>query len=592
MKSLTRLPRDYVRHLRALTKLTADTAKRHLDPRNIPTTDSSFMLDVSSSLADAWRDAALNPHKVLHDSAELAQGYLKLGQNVVGKAIGREIEPVIEPEPSDHRFDDEAWQRRTLFYAIRQSYLLNAHYLDQLIDDVEGLSEHNHRQLRFIARQCVNALAPTNFFLTNPEALRRFRETRGLSVVRGLENFLKDLGHSRHMLNISMTDTGAFQVGENVAVTPGKVVYENSLFQLIQYQPTTQTVNQRPLLIVPPFINKYYIMDLTEKNSMMKWLVDQGHTVFMMSWVNPDGAYADTTFSDYVTQGVLEAMDQVEKATGEREMNAIGYCVGGTLLSTTLAHLKKAGGSERIRSAAFLATLLDFSDPGEIGLFLNENVVQAIESYIERLGYYDGRLVAFSFSTLKENNLVWSFFVHNYLKGEDPYPFDLLYWNSDSTNLPAAMYRFYLREMYMNNRLREPNALEIAGTPINLAEVDTPAMFVSTQQDHISPWKSTFHGYQLVTGRKQFLLAQSGHIAGIINPPAANKYGYYMNDQAADSPEEWFEQAEHHPGSWWPHWQQWVSEFAGKEVPARHPGDGELEIIEDAPGRYVKRRIL
>ncbi len=592
MELLKRLQREYTEHVPALGKLVSDVASRHLDPRNIPSTDTSFLLDVSSTMVDTLREAAINPSKVLEDSQHLASGYGKLAMNVAGKLMRRDVEPVVRPEPSDHRFDDEAWERNPLYYAIVQAYLLNSKFVQELVDDLEGLSEHNHRQLTFMSRQLINALAPTNFFVTNPEAVRRFRETWGLSVIKGLENFFQDLARSRQMLNVSMTDHGAFQVGENVAVTPGKVVYQNRLFQLIQYQPTTETVHRRPLLVVPPFINKYYIMDLTEKNSMMRWLVAQGHTVFMMSWVNPDASYWDTTFSDYVTEGVLEAMDAVEKATGEREINAIGYCVGGTLLATTLAHLKKKKQDDRIKSATFLATLLDFRDPGEIGIFINDNILKAMEAYIDRMGYYDGRLIGFSFSMLKENNLIWSFFVNNYLKGEAPLPFDLLYWNSDSTNLPAEMYKFYLRQMYVKNRLREPNALEIAGTPIDLTSITTPSTFVSTVQDHIAVWKSTYAGFQLPKGRKQFILAESGHIAGIINPPSANKYGFYLNDEEAQTPEEWFEEASRQPGSWWTHWQEWVSEFQGEEVAARIPGDGALEVIEDAPGTYVKRRIV
>ena len=587
-----RVKNEFSEHVPALGKLMIDTTSRHLDPRNLPSTDTSFLLDVSSTMVENFREAAVNPSKAFSDTMELAQGYAKLSQNIAARMIGRHPDPVIEPHRSDHRFDDEAWERNPLYYAVRQTYLLNAHYLQEMVDDLEGLNEQNHRQLSFLTRQLINAMAPTNFFLTNPEAVRRCRETWGLSLVRGMENFLEDVRRSRQMLNVSMTDTGAFRVGENVAVTPGKVVFQNDLFQLIQYQPTTETVHQRPLLVVPPFINKYYIMDLTEEDSMMRWLVSQGHTVFIMSWVNPDASYADTTFSDYVTQGVLAAMDAVEQATGEREMNAIGYCVGGTLLATTLAHLKKKGEDDRIRSATFLATLLDFRDPGEIGIYINENIVQAMESYIDRLGYYDGRLVAFSFSTLKENNLIWSFFVNNYLKGQDPLPFDLLYWNSDSTNLPAAMYKFYLREMYVNNRLKEPNALEIAGTPIDLTSIDTPSMFVSTIKDHIAVWNSTYAGYLLPKGRKQFVLGESGHVAGIINPPHQGKYGYYLNDSEVEDPHAWFEGAERHSGSWWPHWQEWVSEFQGEEVAPRIPGDGKLDIIEDAPGSYVKRRIV
>ncbi|MFE8070641.1 class I poly(R)-hydroxyalkanoic acid synthase [Marinobacteraceae bacterium S3BR75-40.1] len=592
MDSLPRLPKQYLEHAGALFNASRDALKKSVDPAQAPTVDNSFLMNVSSALAGAWREAAINPSKLFQDNLELSQTYWRLGMNIMSKAMGQDVEPVVAPESSDHRFDDSAWQENAFYYAIAQAYLVNADYAQKLMDDLDGLSERNRLQLNFMMRQVINAMAPTNFFITNPEAVRRFRETRGLSLIKGVENFLRDIRRSRRLLNISMTRDEAFKVGENVAVTPGKVVFENPLIQLIQYSPTTETVHQTPLLIVPPFINKYYIMDLTRKKSLVRWLVEQGHTVFMISWVNPDASYRDTTFDDYVTQGVLAAMDAVEKATGEKELNTIGYCVGGTLLGTTLAHLAKKGEEKRVKSATFLASLLDFGDPGEIGVYINEHIFRAMEAYIDKLGYYDGRLIAFSFNTLRENNLFWSFFVNNYLKGEQPIPFDLLYWNSDSTNMPAAMYKYYLREMYMKNQLREPDALEIAGTPIDLRRIKTPALFVSTQEDHIARWKSTYPGYRLLSGPKQFLLGQSGHIAGIINPPESHKYGYFLSDADTDSPEEWFQQAERHDGSWWPYWDEWNAPYRGKEVPARIPGDGELDVIEDAPGRYVQRRLF
>ncbi|MCG8518055.1 MAG: class I poly(R)-hydroxyalkanoic acid synthase [Pseudomonadales bacterium] len=601
MESLTKFAKDYVRHASALLKLSQDTVARTLNPAKLSTPDSSFVQDVSSSLSSAFREAIIDPSKLMQDNADLAMNYWQLTQNVALTALRQPTEPVVAPQRSDHRFDDEAWQRNPFYYAIAQSYLINAEYLDKLTDDLDGLSDANRRQLTFLVRQFVNALAPTNFFITNPEAVRKCRQTWGLSVVQGLENFYRDIIRSRQLLNVSMTDEKAFKVGENIATTPGKVVYQNRLFQLIQYQPSTDTVHKTPLLVVPPFINKYYIMDLAQKNSLVRWLVAQGHTVFMISWVNPDESYRDTSFEDYIQEGVLEAMNAVERATGERQLNTIGYCVGGTLLATTLAHLKKAG-DDRVKSSTFFATLLDFSDPGEIGVYLNQRVVQALENYIDKIGYYDGRFIALSFSSLKENNLIWSYFVNNYLKGEPPLPFDLLYWNSDSTNLPATMYKYYLREMYINNRLREPNALTIAGTPIDLASVDTPSMFVSAQQDHIALWKSTYAGYRLFSGEKHFVLGQSGHIAGIINPPEPGKYGYYVNNinnvnndengDEAETAEDWFEGSEHHQGSWWPHWQSWVSRFQGEDVAPRLPGDGELEVIEDAPGHYVQKRLV
>lgn len=590
MELFKKYARDALSHATATAKLSRELLQKGMSFDALTDKDNFFLADVSTALGSAAKEAAVNPGKVFEDNAQLLSKYWALSRELTQSALGRQPDPVIAPAASDHRFDDEAWNRNPFYYAVGQLYLIHSEYLNKFTNDLEGLSDANRRQLDFLTRQLINAVAPTNFFLTNPEAVRKCRETKGMSIIRGLENFYRDIARSRKLLNVSMTDEKSFGVGENIATTPGKVVFQNSMMQLIQYQPTTEKAHRTPLLIVPPFINKYYILDLTRKKSMVRWLVDQGHTVFMISWVNPDKSYADTTFDDYVTDGVIAAMDAVERATGEHEVNTIGYCVGGTLLATALAHLKKSG-DDRARSATFFTTLLDFEDPGEIGVYLNDRIVQALESYVNKVGYYDGRFIALSFSSLRENNLIWSYFVNNYLKGEHPVPFDLLYWNSDSTNLPAAMYTFYIREMYMKNLLREPNGLTIAGTPIDLTSLDTPAMFVSGQQDHIAPWKSTYAGYRLFSGEKHFVLSQSGHIAGIINPPEPEKYGYYVNPGEAADPEEWFEKASHQRGSWWPHWQHWVSRFQGEEVPARVPGDAALEVLEDAPGSYVQKHL-
>lgn len=591
MESLRKFVKDYINHVSATARLSREMTAKGMKPVDLTDPDSSFILDLASSLSAALKEATVNPSRLIQDNAELAHQYWQLTQNIALTALRQRTDPVIAPDSSDHRFDDEAWQKNPFYHAIAQSYLINARYLEKVTEDLEGLSEANRRQLNFLVRQFINALAPTNFFVTNPEAVRQCRQSWGLSLIKGLENFYRDVSKSRQLLNISITDEQAFEVGRNVATTPGKVLFQNRLFQLIQYEPTTRTVHQTPLLIIPPFINKYYIMDLTEEKSQVRWLVAQGHSVFMVSWVNPDASHRDVTFEDYVQEGVLRAMDAVEQATGEHELNVIGYCVGGTLLAIALAHLKMIN-DNRVKSSTFFATLLDFSDPGEIGAYINEQMVQALETYIDKVGYYDGRFIALSYSSLKENNLIWSYFVNNYLKGEQPMPFDLLYWNSDSTNLPAAMYQYYLREIYINNNLREPNALTIAGTPIALTSIDTPSMFISTQQDHIALWKATYAGFEQFGGEKHFVLGQSGHIAGIINPPEAGKYGYYLNDTDADTPEDWFQGAEHHRGSWWPQWQSWVSRFQGKDVVPRVPGDGQLDVIDAAPGSYVKKRLV
>ncbi|WP_129142091.1 alpha/beta fold hydrolase, partial [Modicisalibacter coralii] len=387
----------------------------------------------------------------------------------------------------------------------------------------------------------------------------------------------------------------AFQVGTNIAVTPGQVIYENELIQLIQYTPTTEEVFKTPLLVVPPWINKYYILDLRQDNSLMKWLVDQGHTVFLISWRNPGPEQRDMTWADYMQLGPIAAMGAIEQACGEKSVNLLSYCVGGTLAASTVAYLTSTRRGRKVRSVTYMATLQDFSDPGEIGVFINEPVLQGIERQLEADGYLDGRVMAFSFNLLRENDLFWSFFVNNYLKGETPAAFDLLYWNTDGTNLPAATHGWYLRHMYLENRLVEPGGIELDGVKIDLRKISTPSYFVSARDDHIAKWNSTYYGTQYPKGPVTFVLGGSGHIAGIVNPPSKNKYGYWTNDALPPTPREWFEGATQHEGSWWPHWQAWMTDnkYADpdKQVPARQPGDGELEPIEPAPGRYVRQTI-
>ena len=417
-------------------------------------------------------------------------------------------------------------------------------------------------------------------------------QTGGQNLALGIEQLTEDLEASAQgALNVSMTDKAAFQVGRNVATTPGKVVYQNDLMQLIQYAPSTPTVFKRPLLVIPPFINKYYIMDLRENNSLLKWLVDQGHTVFVISWVNPGPALRDKGFDNYLLEGPVEAIDVIESITGEKDINAIGYCLGGTLLSATLSYLKKKR-KNRIKSATFLATLIDFSMPGEIGVFVNETTIAGLEKQMDMLGYYDGRQMSFSFNTLRENDLFWSFFVNNYLKGERPAAFDLLYWNTDSTNLPARMHSYYLRNMYLNNLLREKDVLDVDGVKIDLSAIKTPSYFLSASQDHIALWKATYKGAKILGGKNRFVLGGSGHIAGVINPPSADKYNYWTNSELPEDSDEWFKGAESHRGSWWPDWEEWVSTQGGTEqVDARTPGDGLYAALEDAPGSYVRMRI-
>jgi len=377
-----------------------------------------------------------------------------------------------------------------------------------------------------------------------------------------------------------------------VATTEGKVVYENRMFQLLQYSPLTKDVHQTPLLIVPPWINKFYILDLQEKNSLIRWLTAQGHTVFVMSWVNPDESYADVGFEEYINEGVLEAIDAVEQATGEKQINAIGYCIGGTLLATTMAYMA-AQDDDRINSATFFTSMLDFSSPGELGLFIDDEQLTSLEEKMDREGYLDGSEMAGTFNLLRANDLIWSFYINNYLLGNDPRPFDLLYWNSDSTRMPAKMHKWYLRNLYLENNLVKPGKIVLNDTPIDLTEIKTPSIFISTVDDHIAPWKSTWMGAHQFSGPVKFILGGSGHIAGVINPPAANKYGYRITaNKLPKDAQNWADKATEHEGSWWPAWDKWIVKYVGKDVPARTPGDQKLDVIEEAPGRYVKTKIV
>ncbi|HCM06434.1 MAG TPA: class I poly(R)-hydroxyalkanoic acid synthase [Oceanospirillales bacterium] len=553
---------------------------------------ASIMNDFSKAFEELGEAFYRNPNKVVADQFQLMQKQQVLFQNTVLRFLGKEAEPVIQPEKDDRRFKDTEWTDNVMFDYIKQLYLLQSKSLTDMVTDVDGMSETSRKKVDYLMRQFVSALAPTNFAGLNPEVIRKTLETGGANLVDGMEQLLKDLDASQAgSLNVSMTDMSAFTVGKNVATTEGKVVFQTDMMQLIQYSPTTAKVQKRPLLVIPPFINKYYILDLREKNSYLKWLVDQGHTVFCISWVNPGPSLRDKKFEDYMIEGPVAALDAIEQATGEKNINAIGYCLGGTLLAATLSYLQKKK-DERIKSATFLATLIDFKDPGEIGVFINDTAISALEKQMDAVGYFDGRAMAFSFNTLRENDLFWSFFINNYLKGERPSAFDLLYWNSDSTNLPAAMHSYYLRNMYLHNKLIEKDGLELAGVKIDLSAVTVPTYFLSAAQDHIARWKGTYDGAKSFSGKTRFVLGGSGHIAGVINPPKANKYGYWTNDAFPDTPDAWYQDAKQNDGSWWTDWQAWVIKEGKAKVAKRIPGSGDLKIIEDAPGSYVQAKVL
>jgi polyhydroxyalkanoate synthase subunit PhaC len=541
-------------------------------------------------LARAFSDLAVslmsNPWKLVEVQMQMWQEYWKLWQTGMQRMLGEQPPAVAQPAASDNRFKNEAWQNNFVFDYIKQSYLIAAQNMQKLVTDAQGLDPQTQRKVAFFTRQFVDALAPTNFAFTNPEVLAATMQSGGKNLVDGLQNLLGDLERGGGQLAISMTDYKAFKLGENVATAPGKVVYQNDLMQLIQYTPSTEQVFSTPLLIIPPWINKYYILDLREKNSFIRWAVAQGHTVFVISWVNPDERFAGKTFEDYMREGPLAGrlLDRVQR--GERAANVIGYCLGGTLLACTLAWLA-AKGEQRIRAATFFTAMIDFTEPGELGVFVDETALGNMEKKMQERGYLEGAEMASTFNLLRANDLIWSFVVNNYLLGKDPFPFDLLYWNSDATRMPAKMHTFYLRNMYIKNLLAQPGGITLGGEPMDLSKVKTPVCFVSTVEDHIAPWKSTYMGARLLGGPVRFILGGSGHIAGIVNPPAANKYQYWSSDKLADSADAWLAAAQRTAGSWWSAWNDWISPFGGAKIPARRPGDGKLKVIEDAPGSYV-----
>jgi len=549
-------------------------------------------MGIAKAFLDLYSRMAADPNLMAAVAVNWWVDAARLWQSSWMRMMGVQAPAVAEPAKGDARFKDADWSSNFLFDYLKQSYLLSARHIQHAVSQVEGLSPESEKKVAFFTRQYVDALSPSNFLLTNPQVLRETVNSGGQNLIRGLNNLLADIEKGGGELRISMTDESAFKLGKNVATTPGKVVFQNDLMQLIQYEPRTKDVYARPLIIIPPWINKYYILDLRESNSFIRFALEQGHTVFVISWVNPDARLAQKGFDDYMLEGPLAALDAVEKATGERKVNFIGYCLGGTLLGATLAYLA-SNKQDRVAAATFFVSLLDFSKPGELGVFIDEAQVDNLERKMNERGYLEGSEMAGTFNLLRANDLVWSFVVNNYLLGKDPFPFDLLYWNADSTRMPAKMHSFYLRNMYIKNLLGQPGGISLAGVPIDLAKVKPPSYFISTVEDHIAPWKTTYVGSKYLGGPVRFVLGGSGHIAGIVNPPAAKKYHYWTNDSNPATPDEWFKTAKQHPGSWWNDWQAWMEKQNADEakVPARKPGDGGLKVIEDAPGSYAALRV-
>lgn len=569
-------------------RLMSQFIERHSNEENQPNADpmnivSAFMELTSRMMAD--------PATIAQAQMTFWQNYMDIWQNTTSRMMGVDASSIAQKERPDRRFKDPAWEENPLFDYIKQSYLMTSRWIQDTFADVEGLDPKSARKVEFYTKQFVDALSPSNFIATNPQVLRETVDTGGQNLINGLKNMLEDLESGDGRLKIRMTDYDAFEVGENIATAPGQVVFQNDLMQLLQFDPSTPQAHRRPLLIIPPWINKYYILDLQPKNSFIRWAASEGFTVFVVSWVNPDSDLAEKSFTDYMHDGPLAALEAIEQATGEREVNAIGYCIGGTLLATTLSYMA-AKEDERIKSATFFTSLVDFENAGDLQVFIDEEQLSNLERKMAREGYLDGNEMASTFNMLRANDLIWSFVVNNYLMGKDPFPFDLLYWNSDSTRMPAKMHSYYLRNMYQRNLLVEPGALEINDVPIDLRQNKLPTFILSTKDDHIAPWKATYAATQIYQGPVEFCLAGSGHIAGVINPPAEKpKYGYWTHSEnLPEDPDAWLAMATENPGSWWPKWSEWASQFGGGKVPARTPGDGALSVIEPAPGSYVKNR--
>ncbi|MFP3017606.1 MAG: PHA/PHB synthase family protein [Candidatus Tisiphia sp.] len=537
---------------------------------------------ISSSLSEQF---IKNPEKFWQLNIQYVEKFQNLVINSVEKFVGKSTTPLFSPNSKDRRFKDLAWQDNAYFDFVKQFYLMSSEWLQDNIEQYE-LAPDLKQHLAFMTHQFINAFSPSNFAFGNPIVLSKILETGGQNLVQGLENFLADIRNSSDIFNIKTTDNNAFLLGKNIATTKGKIVFQNQLIQLICYEPKQKT-RAIPLLIIPPCINKYYILDLSEHNSMVAFLVEYNFQVYMVSWVNPDETLADKSFEDYVKEGVLEACEYIMRF-GYNHINAIGYCIGGTFLATAVAYLK-ANNLNYINSVSFITTLLDFKNPGEVSIFVNESSIAMIEQEMNSKEYFDGRYLSNSFSLLRANDLVWSFFVNNYLLGQTPMPFDLLYWNADPTNLPTNMYSYYLRNMYLNNLLKEPSNLSLFGTPIDLSKIDCNSFFLAANEDHIAPWRSVYEGLKLLKGNKTFCLASSGHVAGVVNPPAMSKYNYKTNQDLTFSSESWFINADEHQGSWWPYWLTWLEDNSGELI--KSLDYDSLKSIELAPGKYVHKRI-
>jgi polyhydroxyalkanoate synthase len=556
-------------------------------------------LNITSAFTELLRSMVADPATIMEAQFQLWRDYMSLWERTARKMMGSDVEPMVAPAAGDKRFKDRDWQENQIFDFIKQSYLLTANWMQETVAKAdEKLDPKTKKRIEFYTKQFADAIAPTNFVLTNPEVLRTTLQSNGENLVKGLNNLLEDLDRGGGQLSIRQS-ADAFKIGENIATAPGKVVFRNELIELLQFDPATKDVYKTPLLIFPPWINKFYILDLKPENSFIRWASAQGYTVFVVSWVNPDKKLAKKTFQDYMHDGIFAALDAVQAATGERKINCIGYCIGGTLLSATLAYMA-ATDDDRVNSATFFAAQADFSEAGDLQIFVDDEQLEALKQQMDQAGgVLEGGKMATTFNMLRANDLIWGFVVSNYLLGKEPAPFDLLYWNSDTTRMPEATHMFYLREFYKNNALSQ-GKMSFDNVKLDLSKVKIPIYLQSAKDDHIAPCRSVYKSTKLFGGPVRYIIAGSGHIAGVVNPPSAKKYQYWTNDKVGAQPDgkvakpfpanvdEWREGSVEHPGSWWPDWDAWLSKLSGPKVPARKPGDGKLKPLGDTPGTYVK----
>ena len=583
-------PEKFATNFARIIEEAGKAASAYLRPRENGKDDAAVdtinnMVRTFGKVGEYW---TTDPQRAMEAQSRLWGRYMDLWGNSVRRMMGSDEGDIETPNNADRRFSDPEWENNQFFDFVKQLYLITSNWAQDMVVEAQDIDDHTRHKAQFYLDQIVSAFSPSNYVMTNPELLRETMQSDGENLIRGMRMLAEDIQAGGGDLIIRQSDNSGFELGQNIAVTPGKVIAESDVCQVIQYKATTREVLKTPLLIVPPWINKFYILDLNEQKSFIKWCVDQGHTVFVVSWANPDETLRDRGWFDYIEQGILFAMDAVHEATGERKVNAIGYCVGGTLLASALAYMASRR-MARVATVTFFTTQVDFTHAGDLKVFVDEEQLYELEAQMNVRGYLDGKSMANAFNMLRPNDLIWPYFINNYMRGKDPFPFDLLYWNSDPTRMTAANHSFYLRNCYLENSLAK-GKMVLDGRKLDLGKVKVPVYNLATNEDHIAPARSVFKGSKLFGGPVDFVLSGSGHIAGVVNPPSKRKYQFWRGGPVEGSLEEWKAKATVTDGSWWPDWHQWIEQHGSERIPARVIGGSKREPIEDAPGRYVRVR--